>query len=278
MSVVAMLEGSDSADRATVQTALGIASRLNVPVQGLCALPDPAAALIVMSTPEATGLAASATRDIAALQEQVIARAKGTFEDVTGAGAHGLDCTFSHVVDIAERAGANAATLADAVVFPHSVQKAADPLSLSFEYVLIDARLPVVMAGSEPLTDGPVIVAWDGSNGAARAVRFHLSLVKAFGEVIIAQNEKDLGKDQQRDAANPAALEAWLDNHNVKHSRMAIEGDHVAGGLLALAKGSNASIIVAGAYGHSRIGERLFGGTTQRLLDAADAPALALAR
>ena len=277
MSVVAMLEGSDSADRATTQTALGIAQRLNVPVRGICALPDPTATLIVMSTPEATGLAANATRDIAALQEEVIARAKASFEDVTGLGAHGLNCTFSHVVDIAERAGANAATLADAVVFPHSVQKAADPLSLSFEYVLMEARLPVVMAGTEPMTDGPVIVAWDGSNGAARAVRFHLAVVKAFGEVIIAQNEKDLGKDQQRDAASPAALEEWLDAHNVKHQRMPIEGE-VAGGLLALAKGAGASIIVAGAYGHSRIGERLFGGTTQRLLDAAEGPALALAR
>jgi nucleotide-binding universal stress UspA family protein len=162
-------------------------------------------------------------------------------------------------------------------VFPHSVQKAADPLSLSFEYVLMEARLPVVMAGSEPLTDGPVVVAWDGSNGAARAVRFHLPIVKAFGEVIIAQNESDLGKDQPRDASSPAALEAWLDSHNVKHKRMPIEGQ-VASGLLSLAKGSNASIIVAGAYGHSRIGERLFGGTTQRLLDADEAPALALAR
>lgn len=277
MSVVAMLEGSDLADRATTQTALGIAQRLNVPVRGICALPDPAATLIVMSTPEATGLAANATRDIAALQEEVIARAKTSFEDITGAGAHGLTCTFSHVVDIAERAGANAATLADAVVFPHNVQKAADPLSLSFEYVLMEARLPVVMAGTEPMANGPVIIAWDGSNGAARAVRFHLSVIKAFGDVIIAQNEKDLGKDQQRDAASPAALEEWLDAHKIKHQRMPIEGQ-VAGGLLALAKGASASIIVAGAYGHSRIGERLFGGTTQRLLDAPEGPALALAR
>lgn len=277
MSVVAMLEGADAADRATTQTAVGIAQRLNVPVRGLCALPDPTATLIVMSTPEATGLAANATRDIAALQDQVIARAKASFEDITSSGSHGLTCTFSHVVDIAERAGANAATLADAVVFPHSVQKVADPLSLSFEYVLMEARLPVVMAGTAPLQAGPVIVAWDGSNGAARAVRFHLSIVKAFGEVIIAQNEKDLGKDQQRDAANPAALEEWLDTHNVKHKRMPIEGE-VASSLLALAKGSGASVIVAGAYGHSRIGERLFGGTTQRLLDAPERPALALAR
>ena len=82
---------------------------------------------------------------------------------------------------------------------------------------------------------------------------------------------------RSKGASSPAALERWLDSHNVKHKRMPIEGQ-VASGLLSLAKGSGASIIVAGAYGHSRIGERLFGGTTQRLLDAEEAPALALAR
>ncbi len=83
MSVVAMLEGSEAADHASTLTALGIARRLGVPVSGVCALPDPTATLIVMSTPEATGLVANATRDIAALQDQVIARAKATFEAAT---------------------------------------------------------------------------------------------------------------------------------------------------------------------------------------------------
>ena len=57
---------------------------------------------------------------------------------------------------------------------------------------------------------------------------------------------------------------------------MEIEGE-VASGLLAMAKGTNASMILAGAYGHSRLAERIFGGTTRRLLNAEHAPALALA-
>jgi nucleotide-binding universal stress UspA family protein len=36
-------------------------------------------------------------------------------------------------------------------------------------------------------------------------------------------------------------------------------------------------MILAGAYGHSRLAERIFGGTTRRLLRADNAPALALA-
>ena len=72
-------------------------------------------------------------------------------------------------------------------------------------------------------------------------------------------------------------LEDWLTAHGVSAERADIDGE-VAAGLLSLAKGSGASMIVAGAYGHSRIGERLFGGTSRSLLEAKDAPALALAR
>ncbi len=277
MSVVAMLQGSEPADRAAIQAALSVARRLNVPVQGLCALPDPNAAMLVMSTPEAVGLSASTARAIMDAQENVLKNARQTFEDVTGTGAHGLECRFVHEVQIAEHAGANAATLADAIVFPHSAAKMADPLSLAFEYVLMDARLPVVMAGTADPGTGPVVIAWDGSNGAARAVRFHLPLIQAFGDVVIAQSQKDLGKDQPRSAADPAALEAWLKEHGITSRRADIEGE-VASGLLSLARGCDASMIVAGAYGHSRMGERLFGGTTRRLLDAGTSPALALAR
>ena len=277
MTVVAMLQGAEVPDRAASMDALALAQRLNVPVRGVCALPDPNAAMIVMATPEATGLAATATRDLAALQEKIIGKAKEVFEEVTSSGAHGLTCTFTHEVNIAERAGANAATLADAVVFPHSAQKGMDPLNPSFEHVLMEARLPLVLSGTRPIETGPVIIAWDGSNGAARAVRFHLDLIKAFGDVVIAQSEPDLDKDEQRKSADPSVLEQWLSVHDVSARRMPIEGE-VASGLLSLAKACEASMIVAGAYGHSRIGERLFGGTTRNLLEASDAPALALAR
>ncbi|MEZ5945354.1 MAG: universal stress protein [Hyphomonas sp.] len=277
MTVVAMLQGAEAPDRAVTLDALALAQRLNVPVRGVCALPDPNAAMIVMSTPEATGLAASATRDLAALQDKIVAGAKDIFDDVTSTGAHGLACTFTHEVNIAERAGANAATLADAVVFPHSSQKSTDPLGPSFEHVLMEARLPLVLSGTRPIESGPVVIAWDGSNGAARAIRFHLDLVKAFGAVVIAQSSKDLEKDDHRASADPTVLEDWLSAHGISAQRMPIEGE-VASGLLSLAKQCDASMIVAGAYGHSRIGERLFGGTTRNLLEASDAPALALAR
>jgi len=103
-----------------------------------------------------------------------------------------------------------------------------------------------------------------------------LPLLRAFGDVIIAQNTDDLNKDPQREIAAPEALVEWLVLQGISSRVMEIEGE-VSSGLLAMAKGTGACMILAGAYGHSRLAERIFGGTTRRLLTADNAPALALA-
>lgn len=277
MTVVAMLQGSPECDRAATLAALELAKRLNVRLTGVCALPDPASAVMVVATPEAAGMTMGSLDGIIKMQDEILEKAKTAFDEAVSGGAHGLETNFRHEVNTVERAASDAATLAEAVVFTRSATKAGEPLSIAFEHVLIDARLPLVVAPNGDMASGPAIVAWDGSNGAARAVRFHLPLIKAMGEVVIAQNIKDAKRDDERRSSEPHKLQSWLEQFGVECRIADIEGE-VASGLLALAKGSGASMIVAGAYGHSPLGERLFGGTTRRLLQADDAPMLALAR
>lgn len=276
MSVVAMLQGTPETDLETTRSALAMAKLLGRDLTGLCALPDPQAAVMVVTTPESTGLTAAATTNIIELQKEMLAKAEAAFREGVGT-APGIDCVFLHQVSTAEASAASAATLADAIIFPRSAAKSGEPLSIAFDHVMMDARLPLVLAGSETYRPGPVVIGWDGSDGAARAVRFHSPLLKAAGEVIIAQNRKDAERDGARPGIEPGSLEDWLKRRGIRTSVSPIEGE-VSAALLALAKGSNASLIVAGAYGHSRLGERLFGGTSKRLLHADEAPALALAR
>ncbi|MFN7163203.1 MAG: universal stress protein [Hyphomonas sp.] len=276
MTVVAMLQGTPETDLDTTRSALAMAARLGVGLTGLCALPDPQSAIMVVTTPESTGLTAAATTSIIEMQKEVLEKSEAAFREGVS-GASGVDCVFLHQVATSEHAAASAATLSDIVLFPRSAAKSGEPLSIAFDHVMMDARLPVVLAGTAPYTPGPVIVGWDGSNGAARAVRFHTPLIKLAGEVIIAQNRKDAERDGARPGISPGSLEDWLKRKGVKTSVASIEGE-VAAALLNLAKGSGATALVAGAYGHSRIGERLFGGTSRRLLQAEDAPAFALAR
>ncbi len=277
MSIVAVLQGSSETDTLTTLSALAMARHLNLPLTGLCALPDPQSALMVVATPESAGLSAAAATSLVELQKNLLAAAEGAFRDVVSAGAHGIECTFVHQVGTAEAAAASAATLAEAIVFPRSAARSAEPLSVAFDHVMMDARLPVVLAGAKPFTPGPVIIGWDGSNGAARAVRFHLPLITSFGEVIIAQNRKDAERDGARPGSAPGSLSDWLRRKGASARSESLEGE-VASSLLALASGVGATMVVAGAYGHSRIGERLFGGTSRRLLQAEESPALALSR
>ena len=277
MSIVAMLQGTPETDTLTTRSALAIAKRLNLPLTGLCALPDPQSAIMVVSTPEAAGLSGAAVTSILELQKEVLAKSEAAFKDVVSTGAHGLECTFVRQVGTAEQAAANAATLSEALVFPRSAAKVAEPLSVAFDHVMMDARLPLVLAGQKAFEPGPVIIAWDGSNAASRAVRFHSHLIRAGSEVIIAQNQKDAERDGARPGMAPGSLEEWLKRKGVNARSAAIEGE-VAAALLNLSASAGATLIVAGAYGHSRLGERLFGGTSRRLLEASTAPALALAR
>lgn len=276
MPVVAILQGSLETDTQTTQSALAMAKSLGTGLTGLCALPDPQAAVMLVTTPESTGLTAAATTNIIDLQKEMLEKAETAFRQGVGA-APGLEAVFLHQVANADAAAASAATLADAIVFPRSAASSGEPLSIAFDHVMMDARLPLILAGTRSYRPGPVVVGWDGSDGAARAVRFHTPLLKAASEVIIAQNRKDAERDGARPGIAPGSLEDWLKRKGIRASVSPIEGE-VSGALLALAEDSSATLIVAGAYGHSRIGERLFGGTTRRLLGADEAPALALAR
>jgi nucleotide-binding universal stress UspA family protein len=277
MSIVAMLQGSSKTDALTTQSALAMARQLKLPLIGLCALPDPQSALMLVSTPEAAGLSAAATTSLIQMQKEMLVAAEAAFRDAVTRDAHGLETTFVHQVATAEASAASAATLADAIIFPRSAAKSGEALSVAFDHVMMDARLPVVLASDKPFNPGPVIIGWDGSNGAARAVRFHAPLIAAFGDVIIAQNHKDAERDGARPDIAPGSLADWLQRKGASPRLESLDGE-VAGALLSLAERSGAPLIVAGAYGHSRLGERLFGGTSRRLLESGSGPALALAR
>jgi len=119
------------------------------------------------------------------------------------------------------------------------------------------------------------MVAWDGSDEVARAVRLHLPLIRSAGRVIIAQNPKDAGGDALQPPADAASLAAWLSHQGIASETRTFEGP-VGQTLLDLSESEGVSVLVAGAYGHSRAGQFLFGGATRTLTHADTAPALAL--
>ncbi len=276
MSIMVMLASDSSEDEAALNYTFGLSKRLNVPLDAISAMPDPSTAFVFAASEYAVGVGALAVDKVREAQDETIAAMTEMFERVRDAfGVATERAHYEHLVTRPEDAAGSAAVLSDGIIFPHSAARGEHALSSAFEHVLVDLRLPVLLSGLPEQKEGPVVIAWDGSPEATRAVIMHEALIRKHAHAVIAQNPDDLKSGQTGDAANPQRLAKWLAVRDVSTEICAFSGK-VAQGLVKIADETEADLIVAGAYGHSRTGEFLFGGATRSLLREKDAPALAL--
>lgn len=140
-------------------------------------------------------------------------------------------------------------------------------------YMAIHGRSPllVVPEGTRSLqVEGAAVVGWNGSLEAAHALRGAVPLLRKASTVTIANVTEQIEDPTMFLAAIDAA--EYLSRHEIHPEVVEIaRGDQtVAGALAAAAKARGASYIVAGAYGHARAIETVFGGVTRELF--ADPP------
>jgi nucleotide-binding universal stress UspA family protein len=117
------------------------------------------------------------------------------------------------------------------------------------------------------------MVAWDSSLEAARAVREALDMLVAADDVRLVLVDPVAGESGQ--GAEPGAdAAAYLARHGVKVAvdRLPSSGQSVAAVLSRHAADMDAELMVMGAYGHSRLRERIFGGVTRSILDEPPLP------
>ena len=111
-----------------------------------------------------------------------------------------------------------------------------------------------------------VVIAWKDVREARRAVQDALPMLHQAIRVTIA--EVCGSGDERRAQARLDDVANYLARHRIKSDPRVIqhyEGTG-AGELIRLAQEEGADLIVAGAYGHSRLGEWAFGGVTRDLL------------
>jgi nucleotide-binding universal stress UspA family protein len=165
--------------------------------------------------------------------------------------------------------------LADIVVVGQSSAAKGGSFAGPLGEALMEAKAPVFVArGGDPAGGKPAAVAWDGSLQAARAVRAAIPLLKEASKVTILQDpdELDLSPGAQ---ADPKRLEGYLRARGVAtDATIEVRGRHVGRALLDAAVDAGAALLVAGAYGHSRLGEALFGGASRTMLGAKNGPHL----
>ncbi|HEV2540119.1 MAG TPA: universal stress protein [Frateuria sp.] len=143
--------------------------------------------------------------------------------------------------------------------------------------VLLSCRLPSLILPPGWNRDAQfsrVLVAWDGSAEATRAIHAALPFLQDARRVILL----DGGRPHSPEG------ECYLPHFEpfVYMSRHGVEADPMCVGIPARTAGASllkkaeqvgADLIVMGAYGHSRLRERAIGGATRHMLQHAQIPA-----
>jgi nucleotide-binding universal stress UspA family protein len=168
---------------------------------------------------------------------------------------------------------------ADLVVVgePRPEESGVDETAL-VEAAFMDTGRPALVVphvGARALPPGRILVAWDGSREAARAVHDALPLLRQAEEVVILI--VDAGKLGPRFGAQPGAgILTHLGRHGVTARVKAVEsgGAAIAGLILVQAAEEKADLLVMGGYGHSRLREMILGGVTRHMLERMSVPVL----
>ena len=161
--------------------------------------------------------------------------------------------------------------LSDVVVFDNDAARGKGPLAQAFQQMIAAEQRPVVVARAGLDPSGVMAVAWDGGKEASRAMRTALPLLQRAEAVHVISCCAASPR-----VFEPQALEIFLAARGVKATTTLVEGGSDVGGLLLkAARELGAKLFIAGAYGHPRLQEFIFGGATRAFLNA-DAPSLFL--
>ncbi len=139
------------------------------------------------------------------------------------------------------------------------------------ERLIMEAGVPVlVLPPSCPEDIGhTVLVGWNGSREASRALHGALPFLRTAKKVVVCA----IG---ERAAAGLGNVGRMLKRHDVTIRTETVQGEDQDAGeiLLAQAKAHGADLLVMGAYGHMRLRELIFGGATRHILCTAPLPVL----
>jgi nucleotide-binding universal stress UspA family protein len=150
------------------------------------------------------------------------------------------------------------------------------PAVLLDEGALFQSGRPVIVVPfiqKAPLKLDRMMVCWDGSRTAARAIADAMPFMAKAKQVEVVMVA---GKAAKADEAPGADLAQHLARHDLQVTlkRITAPDSDVASAILSYVADSGADMIVMGGYGHSRLREFVLGGVTRAILESMTVPAL----
>ncbi len=264
-------------DSAGERRAVGIAAELarinEAHLTGIALSIDPVVPIYTVAAPIPTDF-------IVAAHDQAVEEAKAALAAFDAAGsaagvsaesrlAESISGDFSSVV--------RNAILTDLVVVGQDDPDHEQPLRAALiEALLFQAGLPTLLipySGTREFKADKALIAWNGGPQAARAIRTAMPLLAMSKSVIVAIIDEGAPPS---DEAQGTDAGAYLARHGLNVEVRTVANAHEGAGaaLLNLAVEEEATWLVMGAYGHSRIRQFLLGGVTRHVLDRATIPVL----
>jgi len=201
-------------------------------------------------------------------QEQVIAKKLHIVEPDAPPEAGKFAVCFRQVTGREVEEVLHRARLSDVTVLPRQGRE--DGTSPTLDAVLFDSGRPLLLAPAEPVAHlgSTVVVAWDRSREAVRAVAAALPLLRRAKRVVV------MTAREAATAVEPSELCRYLAAHEVTARTWAFspESGSLGEALLGEATKAEADLLVMGGYGHSRLRELVLGGATRGVLAKATLP------
>ena len=138
------------------------------------------------------------------------------------------------------------------------------------ERLIFESGRPILMcpqefAGDLPVSFDDVVIAWDHTAPAARAVADALPILQSAARVRIVTATDD---KTTAELVSGAALVSHLAEHGIRAASetVKINGSSVGKVFEAYVRANTIDLLVMGAYRHSRLNETMWGGTTKTVI------------
>jgi len=158
---------------------------------------------------------------------------------------------------------------ADLVVIGREAAKENHCVSIDPRAAILRMGRPTlaVPSGVSELRARRIVIGWKDCRAARRAVRDALPILHLADEVMLDQVSETAVEDEAIRGLD--AVAQFLKGHRVSVAAQVYlrRKTTIAAELLEFAQTEYSDLLVAGAYGHNRLGEWIFGGATRDLLE-----------
>jgi nucleotide-binding universal stress UspA family protein len=183
-------------------------------------------------------------------------------------GQSGVNLEWRSKVDLPETYVVAEARAADLVIVGQSGAPVDICRSLDPGTAILKTGRPILVVppGADAVKAERILIGWKDSREARRAVQDSLPLLREAKSVTILEVCNDRAGAAGRRRVDDVAQYLMRHRITVETVAEAAATEPVANQLVKFARADGADLIVTGGYGHSRLGEWIFGGVTRDLL------------